>query len=59
MNFEKGGGPENIHFFKENCQGPPPQREEKQCKVETFWCEINILKESTLENYTSLDYRSE
>ena len=37
----------------------------KECKVETFWCEINILKESTLENYTSLenftslDYKSE
>ena len=38
---------------------PSPQREEKQCKVETFWCVLNILKESNLENFTSLYYRSE
>ena len=59
MNFEKGGGVHKTFIFQRKLPRPSPQREEKQCKVETFWCEINILKESTLENYTSLDYKSE
>ena len=58
MNFEKGGSIK-YSFFQRKLPRPSPQREEKQCKVETFWCEINILKESTLENFTSLDYKSE
>ena len=58
MNFEKGRSIK-YSFFQRKLPRPSPQREEKQCKVQTFCCEINILKESTLENFTSLDYRSE
>ena len=56
MNFEKGV---HMRFFfsKENAKSLLIIR--KTIKIERLWCVINILKESFLKSFTSVNYRSE